>query len=250
MGLKDFFYDSSKEETPKEPTKTVGHKQAPVYGDPATNSFLQQGQFTPTVQQPQPFTNNSFLNTVPNQMFNQAPPLVTVPEQRHLDHIAAILLKTNAGRQDFYSFMKMVKKMSVGTSGPALWTNSYAAFSAINDNASSDGLIESAVEYETALTNDANAAKQRHDGKFNDGASDIGRLTNLQTSLQTEIKTLEDTLLSKREHLQQANLDLQAATNKATSSFTSYGLATAAAVQEIQLFKQNINAYLTPQISQ
>jgi len=236
MGFKDFFFDEDdKAKTPVSTEPVRRPMGTSTYAPSGANSFTQQPQ-------------NNFLQSN-NNMFNPGPPVVTVAEDRHIAHVADIMLKLNANRSDFFQFMKIAKKMSATVTGPQLWLNAFAAYNALNEDATADTLTISAAEYTKALQADATTVSNRHDGKFTDPNSAIGTQSGLQAGLSAEIGQLEKTLSEKREQLNIASNALATETQKAGASFASYTIASHAALNEIALFEQNINTYLTPKLS-
>ncbi|SHI43753.1 hypothetical protein SAMN02745146_0875 [Hymenobacter daecheongensis DSM 21074] len=187
--------------------------------------------------------------TGPNPAAYHAPaPVVSQPEQRHLDHISGLLAGDG---KDFVAFVKMVKSMAAsGLSGPVLYRTAFNAFSAMT-GLDLPTLLASAEQFETRLTADRNKVLERHQEKLgeiripNAPPGPIVQLLSQEQQLQKDLAELSRQLEDKRQLLLTAQQQLQQERQKAQTALASYELASATATADLHAHRQAAQSFLT-----
>ncbi|MBG8554096.1 hypothetical protein [Hymenobacter guriensis] len=216
----------------------------------AKDFFIEEGEesTSPAPASARPLPNAAPPALTPAGMpYPAAPPLVTQPEQRHLDHIQSLL--TGNGK-DFVAYTKMVKSLGAsGLSGPILYQTAFNAFSAVT-GMDLPGLLASAEEFERKLTADRNHILERHREKLgeikipNQPASALVQLQQQETQLQAALTDLQRQLEAKQQELLQVQQQRQQESQKATAAMASYELANSAAAAELQAHRQATQSFL------
>ena len=175
------------------------------------------------------------------------PPLLTQPEQRHLDHIRQLLAGDG---KDFMAFTKMVTSLQAsGLSGPILYQTAFNAFAAVT-SLDLPTLLKSAEQFELRLTADRNQILERHREKVgeiripNVPPSPLVQLQQQEQQLQTGLADLARQLEEAQQRLQAVRQQLQEQQRKATSALASYELAHATATAELKAHQQAVQAFL------
>jgi len=172
-------------------------------------------------------------------------PVVTQPEQRHLDHISALLAGDG---KDFVAYTKMVKSMAAsGLAGPVLYQTAFNAFAAIT-GLDLPSLLASADQFEQKLAADRNKVLERHREKLGEtetlkappGA--IVQLLQQEKQLQADLADLTRKLEEKSQQLVAAQQQLNDERQKATSALASYELANASATADLKAHRQAVSA--------
>ena len=176
-----------------------------------------------------------------------AAPAVTQAEQRHLDHIAGLMAGDG---KDFGAYLKMVKSMAAaGMTGPLLYQTAFNAFSAVNGG-TVPGLLASAAQFEQALTTDRDKVLARHREKMGEanapgGApSTVVQLTAQEKKLAADLADLTRQLQAKQQQLLQTQQQLADERQKTQAALSSYELANAAAMAELQAHHKAAEAFL------
>jgi hypothetical protein len=170
---------------------------------------------------------------------------VTQPEQRHLDHISALLAGDG---KDFVAYTKMVKSMAAsGLAGPVLYQTAFNAFAAIT-GLDLPSLLASADQFEQKLATDRQKILERHREKLGETPnpkappSPIVQLLQQEKQLQADLAELTRKLEEKNQQLQVAQQQLQEERQKASSAIASYELANATATADLQAHRQALSA--------
>ncbi|OUJ73353.1 hypothetical protein [Hymenobacter crusticola] len=172
-------------------------------------------------------------------------PVVTQPEQRHLDHISALLAGDG---KDFVAYTKMVKSMAAsGLAGPVLYQTAFNAFAAIT-GLDLPSLLASADQFEQKLAADRNKVLERHREKLGEtqtlkappGA--IVQLLQQEKQLQADLADLTRKLEEKSQQLVAAQQQLNDERQKATAALASYELANASATTDLKAHRQAVGA--------
>ena len=175
-----------------------------------------------------------------------AVPAVTQAEQRHLDHIAALLAGDG---KDFAAYLKMVKSLAAANlSGPLLYQTAFNAFSAVN-GATVPGLLASANHFEEALTTDREKVLARHREKMGEtaGAGTSGPIVQLgeqERKLAADLADLTKQLQTKQQQLVETQQQLAVERQKTQAALASYELAQSAALAELQAHHKAAEAFL------
>ncbi|RSK49892.1 hypothetical protein [Hymenobacter rigui] len=176
-----------------------------------------------------------------------AAPLLTQPEQRHLDHIRQLLAGDG---KDFMAFTKMVSSLQAsGLSGPILYQTAFNAFAAVT-SLDLPALLKSAEQFELKLTSDRNSILERHREKVgeiripNVPPSPLVQLQQQEQQLQTGLADLARQLEEAQQRLQAVRQELQQQQQKATAALASYELAHATASAELKAHQQAVQAFL------
>ncbi|WBA43230.1 hypothetical protein [Hymenobacter canadensis] len=176
-----------------------------------------------------------------------AAPLLTQPEQRHLDHIRQLL---SGDGKDFMAFTKMVTSLQAsGLSGPILYQTAFNAFAAVT-SLDLPALLKSAEQFELKLTSDRNSILERHREKVgeiripNVPPSPLVQLQLQEQQLQTGLADLARQLEEAQQRLQAVRQELQQQQQKATAALASYELAHATASAELKSHQQALQAFL------
>ena len=173
-------------------------------------------------------------------------PTLAQAEQRHLDHIASLLVGDG---KDFAAYMKMVKSMAAaGMSGPLLYQTAFNAFAAVNGS-TVPALLASANSFEEALATDRNKVLARHREKLGEvpGASAPGpivQLTEQERKLAADLADLTKQLHAKQQQLVDTQKQLAEERQKAQAALASYELAQASALAELQAHHKAAEAFL------
>ena len=176
-------------------------------------------------------------------------PLVTQAEQRHLDHIASLLVGDG---KDFGAYTKMVSSMaSSGLTGPLLYQTAFNAFSALT-GVNQATLLASAEQLATKLADDRARVLQRHREKLGEDTNSkaapgpLALLQQRETQLQSEVAALTQQLTEKSQQLREVQQQAQAECQKTQAALASYELANAAAAADLQAHRQAAQNFLTP----
>jgi hypothetical protein len=176
-------------------------------------------------------------------------PLVTQAEQRHLDHIASLLVGDG---KDFGAYTKMVNSMaSSGLTGPLLYQTAFNAFSALT-GVNQAALLASAEQLSLKLAEDRARVLQRHREKMGespDSKAPPGPLALLQqreNQLQAEVASLTEQLTQKSQQLREIQQQALAEKQKTQAALASYELANAAAAADLQALRQAAQNFLNP----
>ncbi|AII53685.1 hypothetical protein [Hymenobacter sp. APR13] len=176
-----------------------------------------------------------------------AAPLLTQPEQRHLDHIRQLL---SGDGKDFMAFTKIVTSLQAsGLSGPILYQTAFNAFAAVT-SLDLPALLKSAEQFELKLTSDRNSILERHREKVgeiripNVPLSPLVQLQQQEQQLQTGLADLARQLEEAQQRLQAVRQQLQEQLLKATAALASYELAHATASAELKAHQQAVHAFL------
>ncbi|GGF05163.1 hypothetical protein [Hymenobacter cavernae] len=178
--------------------------------------------------------------------FGSAPTAtVTQPEQRHLDHISALLAGDG---KDFVAYTKMVKSMAAsGLAGPVLYQTAFNAFAAIT-SLDLPSLLASADQFEQKLAADRNKVLERHREKLGETQtpkappSAIVQLLQQEKQLQADLADLTRKLEEKSQQLVAAQQQLNDERQKATAALASYELANASATADLKAHRQAVGA--------
>lgn len=188
----------------------------------------------------------AFSGGSPSAAF-QAAPLLTQPEQRHLDHIRQLLAGDG---KDFMAFTKMVGSLQAsGLSGPILYQTAFNAFAAVT-SLELPALLKSAEQFELKLTSDRNSILERHREKVgeiripNVPPSPLVQLQQQEQQLQTGLADLARQLEEAQQRLLAVRQQLQQQQQKATAALASYELAHATAAAELKAHQQAVQAFL------
>ncbi|KAA9325811.1 hypothetical protein F0P96_18760 [Hymenobacter busanensis] len=172
---------------------------------------------------------------------------VTQPEQRHLDHVAALL--AGDGR-DFVAYTKMVKSMAAsGLTGPVLYQTAYNAFAAVT-GLDAPTLLASAEQFEQRLQADRAKVLERHREKLGEVKASGGKpsaivqLVGQEQQLQADLAELTRQLEAKNEQLQATQQQLVAERQKAQAALASYELANTTAAADLQAHRQAAQSFL------
>ena len=177
-----------------------------------------------------------------------AVPVVVQAEQRHLDHIAALLAGDG---KDFAAYLKMVKSLAAANlSGPLLYQTAFNAFSAVN-GATVPGLLASANQFEEALAADRNRVLARHREKMGEvpgtsTPSPIVQLTDQERKLAADLADLTKQLQAKQQKLVETQQQLGVERQKTQAALASYELAQSAALADLQANHKAAEAFLLP----
>jgi hypothetical protein len=191
-----------------------------------------------------------------------AAPHVTKAEQRHLDHIASLLVGDG---KDFGAYTKMVSSMaSSGLTGPLLYQTAFNAFSALT-GVNQAALLASAEQLAHKLADDRAKVLQRHREKLGDNPTGHGPtgqgpdakappgplalLQQREAQLQAEVASLTEQLTQKSQQLREIQQQAQAERHKTQAALASYELANAAAAADLQAHRQAAQNFLTPSSS-
>lgn len=176
-------------------------------------------------------------------------PLVTKAEQRHLDHIAGLLVGDG---KDFGAYTKMVGSMAgSGLTGPLLYQTAFNAFSALT-GVNQAALLASAEQLAHKLADDRARVLQRHREKLGetpDAKAAPGPLALLQqreAQLQAEVAALTEQLAQRSQQLREMQQQAQAERQKTQAALASYELANAAAAADLQAHRQAAQNFLSP----
>ncbi|MCC3153150.1 hypothetical protein Q3A66_09885 [Hymenobacter sp. BT770] len=175
-------------------------------------------------------------------------PLVTQAEQRHLDHIASLLVGDG---KDFGAYTKMVSSMaSSGLTGPLLYQTAFNAFSALT-GVNQATLLASAEQLTTKLADDRARVLQRHREKMGEATSKaapgpLALLQQREAQLQADVASLTQQLTEKSQQLRDIQQQAQAEKQKTQAALASYELANAAAAAELQAHRQAAQNFLNP----
>ena len=173
-------------------------------------------------------------------------PLVTKAEQRHLDHIASLLVGDG---KDFGAYTKMVNSMaSSGLTGPLLYQTAFNAFSALT-GVNQAALLASAEQLAHKLADDRAKVLQRHREKMGESPAGHGQETKAspgpmallqqrETQLQAEVASLTEQLTQKSQQLREIQQQAQVEKQKTQAALASYELANAAAAADLQAHRQ------------
>lgn len=174
-------------------------------------------------------------------------PLLTQPEQRHLDHIRQLL--TGDGK-DFMAFTKLVSSLQAsGLSGPILYQTAFNAFAAVT-SLDLPALLKSAEQVELRLASDRNSILERHREKVgeiripNVPPSPLVQLQQQEQQLQTGLADLARQLEEAQRRLQAVRQELLQQQQKAAAALASYELAHATAAAELKTHQQAVQAFL------
>ena len=174
-------------------------------------------------------------------------PVVTQPEQRHLDHIAGLLAGNG---KDFATYMKMVKSMSsAGMAGPLLYQTAFNAFAAVSGG-TVPALLASAAQFEQALTSDPDKVLGRHREKMGEAAgpgatpSAVVQLAAQEKKLAADLADLTRQLQAKQQQLMQTQQQLADERQKTQAALASYQMANSAALAELQAHHKAAQAFL------
>ena len=178
----------------------------------------------------------------------QASP-VTQAEQRHLDHVASLLVGDG---KDFGAYTKMVSSMaSSGLTGPLLYRTAFNAFSALT-GVNQTTLLASAEQLTHKLADDRARVLQRHREKLGEASNSKGvpgpllQLQQREAQLQADVAALTQQLTEKSQLLCEVQQQAQAERQKTQAALASYELANAAAAAELQAHRQAAQSFLTP----
>ena len=170
------------------------------------------------------------------------------PEQRHREHIAALL--TSDGK-DFGTYTKMVNSMGgSGLSGPLLYQTAFNAFASLTGT-DLPALLASAETLTQKLADDRAQVQQRHREKLGESANPQGppsplvQLLQQESQLQSEVAALTEQLAAKNQQLLERQQQAQAERQKTQAALASYELAHAAAAAELQAHRQATQSFLT-----
>ncbi|MCB2410830.1 hypothetical protein [Hymenobacter lucidus] len=171
----------------------------------------------------------------------------TQAEQRHLDHIAALLAGDG---KDFVAYTKMVKSMAAsGLAGPVLYQTAFHAFAAVT-GLDAATLLTTADQLELKLQADRNKVLERHQEKMgelkiaNAQPSAIVQLNGQEQRLQAELAELTKQLEVKSQQLQATQQQLVAERQKAQAALASYELANATAAADLKAHRQAAQSFL------
>ncbi|GAB3296264.1 hypothetical protein GCM10027511_10590 [Hymenobacter humi] len=176
-------------------------------------------------------------------------PLVTQAEQRHLDHIASLLVGDG---KDFGAYTKMVSSMaSSGLTGPLLYQTAFNAFSALT-GVDRPALLASAEQLTHKLADDRARVLQRHREKLGESPNSkaapgpLALLQQREAQLQADVGALTQQLTEKSQQLREIQQQAQAERQKTQAALASYELANAAAAAELQAHRQAAQNFLNP----
>ena len=174
-------------------------------------------------------------------------PLVTQPEQRHLDHIASLLAGDG---KDFGAYTKMVGSMAgSGLTGPLLYQTAFNAFTALT-GVDRPALLASAEQLAQKLADDRARVLQRHREKTGESTAakappgPLLQLLHQETQLQADVAALNEQLAQKSQQLRDIQQQAQAERQKTQAALASYELAHAAAASALQAHKQAAHSFL------
>lgn len=174
-------------------------------------------------------------------------PLVTQAEQRHLDHIAGLLVGDG---KDFGAYTKMVSSMAgSGLTGPLLYQTAFNAFAALT-GVNQAALLASAEQLATKLAEDRARVLQRHREKLGEGPDTkaspgpLALLQQRETQLRAEVASLTEQLTTKSQQLREIQQQAQAEKQKTQAALASYELANAAAAADLQAHRQAAQNFL------
>ena len=212
----------------------------------AKGFFIEEDETAPAqASTPRPLPTQPAAGTPPSG----PAPLVTQAEQRHLDHIASLLVGDG---KDFGAYTRMVSSMaSSGLTGPLLYQTAFNAFSALT-GVTQPALLASAEQLATKLADDRARVLQRHREKLGeslDSKAAPGPLALLQQregQLQADVAALTQQLTEKSQQLREIQQQAQAEKQKTQAALASYELANAAAAAELQAHHQAAQSFLTP----
>ena len=177
-----------------------------------------------------------------------AAPAVTQAEKRHLDYIAGLL---TGDSKDFSAYVKMVKSMAAaGMSGPLLYQTAFNAFAAVNGT-TVPALLSSAAHFEQVLTTDREKVLAKHREKMGEGSppgaapGPVAQLAVQEKKLTAELADLTRQLQAKQQQLLQTQQSLADERQKTQAALTSYELANAAALAELQAHFKAAQAFLS-----
>ncbi|MET4104730.1 hypothetical protein [Hymenobacter sp. UYP22] len=201
----------------------------------------------PSVAAPRPLPGQSAPVMLGNTPALEPAPLLTQPEQRHLDHIRQLLAGDG---KDFMAFTKMVSSLQAsGLNGPILYQTAFNAFSAVT-SLDLPGLLKSAEQFELKLTSDRNSILERHREKVgeiripNVPPSPLVQLQQQEQQLQTGLADLARQLEEAQQRLLAVREQLQQQQQKAGAALASYELAHATASTELKAHQQAVQAFL------
>ncbi|RYU78699.1 hypothetical protein [Hymenobacter persicinus] len=218
-------------------------------GKAAKDFFIEEGEGQPAPgQAARPLPHPTATATPgPTPAAYAAAPVVTQPEQRHLDHISGLLAGDG---KDFVAFVKMVKSMGAsGLTGPILYQTAFNAFTAVTGQ-DLPTLLASAEQFEHKLVADRNKVLERHQEKLGDiripnaAPGSIVQLLSQEQQLQQDLAELSRQLEDKRQLLLTTQQQLQQERHKAQSSLASYELANATAAAELHAHRQATSSFL------
>ncbi|ALW86630.1 hypothetical protein AUC43_17025 [Hymenobacter sedentarius] len=178
-------------------------------------------------------------------------PLVTQAEQRHLDHIASLLVGDG---KDFGAYTKMVSSMaSSGLTGPLLYQTAFNAFSALT-GVDRPALLASAEQLTHRLADDRARVLQRHREKLGEATSKaapgpLALLQQRESQLQADVAALTQQLTEKSQQLRDIQQQAQAEKQKTQAALASYELANAAAAAELQAHRQAAQNFLSGEVA-
>ncbi|MBF9237720.1 hypothetical protein I2I05_09975 [Hymenobacter sp. BT683] len=176
-------------------------------------------------------------------------PLVTQAEQRHLDHIASLLVGDG---KDFGAYTKLVNSMAgSGLTGPLLYQTAFNAFAALT-GVDRPTLLASAEQLTHKLADDRARVLQRHREKLGEATNSkaapgpLALLQQREAQLQADVAALTQQLTEKSQQLREIQQQAQAEKQKTQAALASYELANAAAAAELQAHRQAAQSFLTP----
>ena len=175
-----------------------------------------------------------------------AAPVVVQAEQRHLDHIAALLAGDG---KDFGTYLKMVKSMAAaGLNGPMLYQTAFNAFAAVS-GATVPGLLASANQFEAALADDRSKVTARHREKMGEAPSaspgPLAQLVDQEKILAKALADLTQQLQAKQQQLAETQQKLAEERQKTQAAMASYELAYSAALGELQAHHKAAETFLS-----
>ncbi|TGE18066.1 hypothetical protein [Hymenobacter elongatus] len=221
----------------------------------AAKDFFVEGNDSTVPTPARPGANAPLVPPVPQQLpvspgpgsFALSQPLTSPPEQRHLDHVAALLAGDG---KDFVAYTKMVKSMAAsGLAGPVLYQTAFHAFAAVT-GLDAPTLLASAEQFEHKLASDRNKVLERHQEKLgeikilNAKPSAIVQLAGQEQQLQADLAELTRQLEAKSQQLQATQQQLVAERQKAQAALASYELASNAAAADLQAHRQAAHSFL------
>jgi hypothetical protein len=206
----------------------------------AKGFFIEEDETAPAASAPMPIAAVVPLPTGPA-------PLVTQAEQRHLDHIASLLVGDG---KDFGAYTKMVSSMaSSGLTGPLLYQTAFNAFSALT-GVNRAALLASAEQLATKLAEDRARVLQRHREKLGETPNPkappgpLAQLLQQEAQLQADVAALTEQLTQKNEQLREIQQQAQVERQKTQAALASYELANAAAAADLQAHRQAAQTFL------
>ncbi|MDU0370072.1 hypothetical protein ACFPAF_06690 [Hymenobacter endophyticus] len=201
----------------------------------------------PSVAAPRPLPDQPAPVMLGNIPAPGPAPLLTQPEQRHLDHIRQLLAGDG---KDFMAFTKMVSSLQAsGLGGPILYRTAFNAFSAVT-SLDLPALLKSAEQFELKLTSDRNSILERHREKVgeiripNVPPSPLVQLQQQEQQLQTGLADLTRQLEEAQQRLLAVRQQLQEQQQKAATALASYELAHATAAAELKAHQQAVQSFL------